>query len=495
MLSLRPYGEFRVFRKLPILAFLFLMAFLACRKGEIKDGDLPDTRLFLDQIQLPDSSRLITRVELHWFGSVRNGYITGYEVSSDGGASWGLTVRTDSTFVFPIPTGNQNTIINFQVRSIDQLGRRDASPAVLNIPIQNTPPTLILRDSIKDTVFTVLSFAIQAGDPDGVETLDSILIRCNGSDWIAIPASTEIITIVPDNPQQIGAGSAKILRGTTASLWPVRLPSLLVGGQNQIEIQARDQSSALSPIVQSVSFYLREISSDLLLIDAFSSGADARQTYTQAIQSVYSSGFDLLPLYDSNRKYFPAYWNPAFSQLINLYDKVIWYSNKSAYNGTDQASGLVLETATSHLQNWLNTGGKLCVIQSLPAIDTNNYFSFSSPVFNLLPADSISTSIGQARIQTDSLIVPISGNYPTLTASAFLVQVSPFWPKPGAEPLYQAKLSSVGGWTGPNYVAARTRWINGKPQLIYFSLDMYLLNQQNNLQQFFNEVLNQEFNW
>ena len=116
-------------------------------------------------------------------------------------------------------------------------------------------------------------------------------------------------------------------------------------------------------------------------------------------------------------------------------------------------------------------------------------------MFNLLPADSISTSIGQARIQTDSLIVPISGNYPTLTASAFLVQVSPFWPKPGAEPLYQAKLSSVGGWTGPNYVAARTRWTNGKPQLIYFSLDMYLLNQQNNLQQFFNEVLNQEFNW
>lgn len=467
----------------------------ACRKGELNPGDLPETKIFLEQIQLPDSLRLSTVVKLHWTGFVKNAYITGFELSTNGGVSWGFTKSTDSTFVFSVPEGNQIADIQFWVRALDNYGRKDLSPAQLIVPVKNTPPVITLTDTIPDTAYTVFSLSWKMTDIDGEETLDSIQVQINAGAWVSLPPQTNLVTFVPNNPTASGSVSLKLLRGTNAQLLGETLASAQLEGLNQIKIRGKDKSGAFSNEVQTSNFYLKRKTSELLVIDAYPADPAARSLYTSALNSVYPN-YDFISLLDNNRKNQPKYWNIAFKEWIALYDKVFWYSNKSTYNGSAAETGLLLETASQALQSYLNIGGKLLVISSLPGIDTNYTFVPGSPVFTLLPMDTLSTSAGQARLQTDSLVMPVSGtSYPALTPSQFLTGLSPFHPRTGAEVIYNAQLTPTNGWIGPRAVGVRQRGSNGKIQLVYFSLDMHYLNSSNTVPGFLQEVLTVDFNW
>jgi hypothetical protein len=468
----------------------------ACRKGELNPGEYPDTKIFLDQIQLPDSLRLSTVVQLHWTGFVQNAYIAGYEISTNGGANWGFTNDSDSTFVFTVPPGNQNADISFWVRAIDNYGRKDPSPAQLVVPVKNTPPVIALSDSLADTVLTVFSLSWNLTDLDGEETLDSIQVRMNNADWISLPPQTNLVTFVPNNPTTSGAGTLKMFRGTQGQLLNDALPGAILEGMNQFSVRGKDKSGAFSNEVQTSPFYLKKINSDLLVIDAYPADPVARSLYAASLNSVYPN-YDFVSLLDNNRKYQPKYWNIAFKEWIALYDKVFWYSSRSAYNLEGSAeSGLLLETSAQAFQSYLNAGGKLLILSSLPAIDTNYNFVPTSPVFTLLPIDTLSTSVGQARLQTDSLVMPALGlSYPALTPSQFLTGLSPFHPRLGSEVLYSAQITPNQGWIGPRVVGARQRGNNGKVQLIFFSLDMHYLNSSGTVPGFLQEALTVDFNW
>lgn len=468
----------------------------SCRKGELQAGELPETQLFLDRIQVPDSLRLSTVVELHWTGFVRNAYITGFEVSTNGGASWGFTPYSDSTFVFTVPAGNQIANIEVYVRAMDNYGRKDPSPAYLSVPVKNTPPVLTLSDTIPDTALTVLTCSWQLSDPDGESTLDSVEIQMNGGTPVSLPPGTTLITLVPVNPDVAGASDMKIYRGTNGMLYPFLLPGAMLDGTNQLSIRVKDKSGAFSPAITTSPFYLKKKNADLLVLDAYPADPAARALYASAFGTVYPN-YDFISLLDNNRKYQPKYWNLAFKELISLYDKVIWYSNRNAYNTEGQPeSGLLLETACQPFQQYLNQGGKLLVLSTLPVLDTSYNFVVTSPVFTLLPIDTLSTSNGQARLQTDSLVVPASGSgYPVLRPSQFMTGLSPFAPKPSAEVIYSAQITPSLGWVGPSVCAARSRGNNGKTQLVYFSLEMHLLNANGTVPDFFQQVLNTEFNW
>ena len=483
------------YRKAWVLFIFIFSLSVGCRKGDFNSGPLPETTIFLDQIQLPDSLRLSTVVKMHWNGFVQNAYITGYEISTNSGTTWGSTHRTDSTFVFMVPPGNQVADIVFMVRAMDNYGRKDPSPAQLRIPVKNTPPVIVFTDSLPDTVFTVFSMSWNLTDVDGDETLDSIQVRMNGGDWINLPAQTQLLTFVPEAPSFAGISRLKLLSGTSAQPQSQTLPGAILNGMNQLIVRGKDKSGAYSNEVQSTAFYLKKVNSDLLVIDAYPADPSARSLYTLTLDATYPN-YDFISFYDNNRKYQPRYWNIAFREWIGLYDKVFWYSSRSAYNGAAPESGLLLETASQAFQSYLNTGGKLLVISSLPSIDTNYNFVTTSPVFTLLPIDTISTSIGQARLQTDSLVLPLGfTEYPELRPSQFLTGLSPFHPIPGAEVLYRAQITSSQGWQGPRVVCARQRGANGRVHLVYFSLDMQYLNANNSVSLFFSKVLTEDFNW
>ncbi len=475
------------------LLVFFLVS--GCRKGEVNPGELPETKIFLDQIQLPDSLRLSTVVKLHWTGFVQKAYITGFEISLDG-SNWAYTPRYDSTFVFTVPPGNQIADISFFVRALDNYGRKDPSPAFLKVPVQNTPPTITLQDTLADTVKTVFSLSWQMNDADGIETLDSVEIRINTGPWVSLPPATSLVTLIPNQPEATGSVLLNVLRGPNGLSWSQQVSGAQMEAVNQISIRGKDKSGAYSNEIQTASFFLQRKRGDLLVIDAFPSDLAARNLFQSSVSSVVNN-YDFVSLLDNNRKYQPKYWNIAFKEWLSLYDKVFWYSNKNAYNSEGKPeSGLLLETAAQAFQEYLNQGGKLLVVSSLPALDTNYNFISTSPVFTLLPIDTLSTSVGQARLSTDSLVLAASGSgYPNLTPSQFLTGISSFHPRTGSEVLYEAQLTPFQGWIGPKVTGARQRGNNGKVQLIYFSLDMHLLNKGNNLTQFFQQAFNSDFNW
>jgi hypothetical protein len=123
-----------VFLGIPLLSALFLTG---CRKGtetELQTNLAPDTRL----TSAPGPfSQANYRVHLFWEGSDPDGYIVAYyfawddTLPSPGAADspWNWTTRTESLFKAVIDTVGETRRHTFYVRSVDNEGMMDPSPA------------------------------------------------------------------------------------------------------------------------------------------------------------------------------------------------------------------------------------------------------------------------------------------------------------------------------------------------------------------------------
>ena len=130
-------------------SFLVLLSLLlgtACRKGELNRNGLPETKISFEAINLSGDNRLNSSVQLSWFGTDPDGYVEAYEWSIDGN-QWNYTQKQDSIFTFDIPVGQDSVDIDFYVRSIDNDGNLDPSPAYLKVP-QSTPLRWLLSLTI-----------------------------------------------------------------------------------------------------------------------------------------------------------------------------------------------------------------------------------------------------------------------------------------------------------------------------------------------------------
>jgi hypothetical protein len=177
--------------------------------------------------------------------------------------------------------------------------------------------------------------------------------------------------------------------------------------------------------------------------------------------------------------------------LLRLYGKAIIYLDEITYvDALSNQSRLILESASTALQNYFNKGGKALISAKFPV----GYLS-SSSVFQTMPMDSLSSSPGQAYMTTDSLIVAQITPYPNLKPSEFILSLDPFYPTADAEVIYKAQLSRNGGWQGPKNIAARRKF-NGKTNLVFFSVELHKLNGiPSAAQSLFDHIINNEFNW
>jgi hypothetical protein len=92
----------------------------------------------------------------------------------------------------------------------------------------------------------------------------------------------------------------------------------------------------------------------------------------------------------------------------------------------------------------------------------------------------------------------LQGNTDTLEASRFITGVDPFYAKNGANDLYtgQMILSNGNPWPGPQTVCSRSVFANGRTNQVFFSVELHKLNGRPvALQNVFDWVLNQEFDW
>jgi hypothetical protein len=474
---------------LPVVALL-LMALSACNKGEKLPNVAPDTHISLEAINLTGDDRLKSEVTLHWFGEDEDGWVTGYEISLDG-TTWSPVDVQDSTFKFSLTLGSDTTDINFYVRAIDNEDAEDPTPAHLLVPIKNSPPTALF-DSVQtlpDTSFIVTTLFLDIDDLDGEDNLDSIFIKFNGGAWFPLGKSVRTLTVVPDDAAASGAVNARLYDGPAATLIPGTLSGLVLEGDNVVYLKARDIAGSESVVDTSKTLFIKRKGSDLLVVDAHPGGTfpSPEEVYAQTLDLVEPNA-DRIDLRVNGGINVPRLWSPTFSKFINFYPRIFWYGD-----GSDLGLGL-LEDASGAIQGYLNQGGKILINCSFPSSFDNN-----SVLQEYTPLDSISTSVGSARLPTGNLVVPTQAfatNYDTLEASEFVGRATPMYVKSTADTMYTGNFTITGGWVGPNAVAARSRNSQGNTDLVLVTVELHqLFGRQAALEQFFNQVLLNEFNW
>lgn len=475
------------------LAWLLLASVLfgGCRKtGDLDPNGAPDTRLVFESINLSGDDRLNSQVRLSWYGVDGDGYIAGFEVSLDN-ITWTFTTTQDSTFRFPIEAGSDSADIDFYVRAIDNQGLRDLTPAYLQIPIKNTPPqaNFITESIVSDSALTVFTFGWESSDTDGDETIRQAFLKVNDGEWLSIPVSSSLLSIVPTDPMLSGTQDALVYIGQDSDPLPQRLTGLRNGDTNRFFIKVSDiaESESVPDTTNAIRFIPQ--TSDLLLISG--EGQPVYQRYFSILDIVYPS-YDWVDYSLSTST--PLYWDPTFKLLIQQYDKIIFHTDQAEFtNQLTNQVGLLLGFASPVLLEYFNNGGKMIITAAF----SNN--QDISAIVGIMPMDSVRSSV---TLSPDSSIIPLidsnfvfPGEFPEPSASAALFSLDPFFPSADAIPLYKAGINDH-----PNeedqVIAAMRPYLNGRISQVFFTIPLYGLDQdQAELNALFQHILTDEFDW
>ncbi len=473
-----------------LLTYLFILGlFISCNKGEKKDNLAPDTFISINEINLSGDNRLNSIVQLRWFGSDQDGYVQEFELSIDGGTEWARTKSQDSLFTFSIETGSDKVDIEFLVRSIDNEGLVDPTPAELTVPIKNTAPEVLFKSDLmpQDTVFSVATISWEATDFDGNETIDQIFVKVNEGYWYPIDRKVSTISFVANDPFSTGEQSALVYTDVTAPL-SEPITGLRLEDTNRVYVRVVDIAGSESSIDTSEIFFLKNQKTDILVIAANPDG----DAFYRANMDAVTTAYDYIDFYSNGGENHPKFWNITFNLMIQLYDILVIYTENSLFEDAQtKQDRLLLESAAPSLQSFFDTNGKLLCSAIFP-----NNFSEESSLFQTLPMDGLSkASGGTAILGFDSLVNPQFGTYDTLQPSEFLTGLDPFFPTADAEPMYKADLEIVAPWTGPDVIAARRR-PDGKVKQVFFSVEMHKLNgRPTAMRNLFDDIINTDFNW
>ena len=194
-----------------VCLFILAVGFSSCKKGEKHDNIAPETQLVFESINLSGDDRLNSKVELSWFGTDKDGYIKGFEISLDN-TNWGFVTSQDSTFVFELSVGSDTTDIDFYIRSVDNFDVVDPTPAYLKIPLKNTPPSVkFIETSLpEDSIHLVATFSWLATDNDGNETVTNAFLKVNNGTWYQIPTNASLISVISNTVETNGITDAKV---------------------------------------------------------------------------------------------------------------------------------------------------------------------------------------------------------------------------------------------------------------------------------------------
>jgi len=460
----------------------------SCKEGNQLPNAAPDTHLSVEKINLSGPDRLNSSVELSWYGADPDGYVVGYEYSI-GGTNWVFTEKRDSVFRFDIEPGKDTADIDFYIRAIDNEGLVDPEPAHLKVPLKNAPPEVeIIEESFpSDTTFAVLTFRWLFSDPDGNNTVTNAYLKVNDGDWVELNKGANMVSLRGTDPKTAGSQNAELYYGTSRTMESNKVTGFNNGGDNVVYLKVVDIAGTESVVDTSSTVFIKKVTHDLLFIGAQPQSVTSQ--YTAIFDKVYPN-YDLVDFAAEQGKFQPKFWDPTFTLLSELYDKIFLNTDQSLFtNPINGNSGILLEFAAPVLQSFTNQGGKSFITTSFPA----GYDL--SIIGGVLPIDSLSSSRGQAIISNDSLIHPLISGFPELQPEFLLLGADPFVPSIDAEPFYKADLVTVGGWTGPNVVASVRRDGN-KFKQVFFSVELYKFTKdKNKLETLFDTILNQSFNW
>ncbi len=366
-----------------VLALCLAPVLLAgcARKKILAVGNLPpETTLF---VQGPlDTVNHI--VQLYWFGSDPDGDVVGFELRFKNPAlpadtQWVFTTRTDSVFTVFSPSGY--TMPLFEVRSIDDMGQRDPSPAREDFQLRNQPPTVAFTQRLRttDTTYASVTLAWSANDPDG----DAGAMR--------FQIALDTLGTIPSALHLVSGSSVTI--DTTdfkeGGAYPVTKPRMAF-------IRAIDDGGRASGW-DSVRWVVRAAAAPglhprLLLIDDVPSSNPASVTldtlyYNTASRNLPAGGYSILRLEHTQ----PFRSVKDVAQTCRLFDAVIWY------RGTQAGFSSLMRDYQDGLAAYLDGGGRL-MIESINLIEGQN-------ASGALRGDWVTRYLGS----TDLILSPIAG--------------------------------------------------------------------------------------
>lgn len=476
-----------------ILGMVLLTSIISCTKGDPNANQAPETEISVKEINLSGDNRLNSTVRLNWFGTDKDGYVVGFEISFDN-QNWTYTTLLDSTFSFSIPAGQDTTDVNFYVRAIDNEGLTDPTPAFLAVPLKNTAPTASFNNDLgpTDTALIVSTFNWNASDPDGNTSISKVEVRFNNGQWYQINKEEKVISFLVDPTIQTGTASAEVYYGFNDQAETKKIDGLIVNGYDTLYIRATDIAGAVSPVDTADIYYLKNKTLGATLLWVSGQVTTTTIKYKNVLNGL-SLTYDFLDYgSDINGDAMPSYWDPTFKLISRQYPKMFVNSGQETFKNRVTSRDLtMLEFMAPAIQSFTNNGGKSFITTSFNKAKDLSEISGPYPVKEL-----VTSTAGQARIVPDSGLVPVlAGAYPNIKTQNNNLQtgVVPIVGTDDSEDFYRARLTKLQGWQGTDIVGVIRRPNNIWSQ-VFFGVELHNYDgDPAKLEDLFEEILINEF--
>ncbi len=480
--------------------FLCIAALLwaSCQKsykGDYLPNQAPETYMLADTIQRYEDNRFRSVVEVQWWGDDQDGFIQGFEISLDG-LNWTYTTQQDSVFTLILPGNSDTADFQFFVRSVDNEGLVDGSPASLVYPVKNSDPEVHFIISARTPVrsFPAVKYFWEGSDPDGDNSLDHFELCWNDTTLPPFEISatfSDASFVVSD--LNAATPYCKVYPGISNTALSDSMPGIVLNNTNRLYLRAVDKVGATSAWAETPDVFIRKPLSDMLFINAQQSTfsrASIQQFYTTQVYQAINKNFDTLQAGPEGSGVTDLSVDPQTQDRVFSYFKTIFvYSENSEY---------ILSLLQRSSTGFFSQGGRLCLITEGNDVIENQpaYLDFS-PIarYTARPA-----GVSLLFNQNDSLYSSLPG-YPSLKNDVqILTGIRPFeLPASGSNFSYTALYSgvitednngSIGIWGGnATLVAKRVRVAQNQTDFIIALLPIYKFQNGPAMQAWFQKML------
>jgi hypothetical protein len=469
---------------------LLLLVVVGCEdtglQGDGLSNQAPNTSLTVDEVNRSGDDRLISQIRISWWGDDPDGFIAGYEYRINRNSDWGFTLRNDSTFILPMPEGQDSSDVVFEVRAIDNDGLEDDSPASLVLPIKNSVPSVSFKQlqTPPDTTYTLFGFGWEAFDPDGQQNLLYTEIAFNSTDaeWLRIPVEENFLHF-DVNAQ----GEAAIFLGESFRSSSLTTSGININSENTFYIRVVDQALRTSEI-KAFRWYVKNQESRLLILndDASNDGQQRLASYLEVLSSIGYS-YDLWNINDGEAnspisEAFPKTTEPTLLKTVDKWDAIIWFTNDIERN---------LRFAQNITRDFFDNGGKMLVTGPIKRLGDGD------PLLNFIPIASYGVLTGLQTgfvLNNNSAITPVEPTAPTLANRGRINTITPFLEAPGSKAVYTTTfrattiLGSTQPYNGPSTISV----LNPEGNFLLFGFEPADVTTNENLSSFFQYLLQEE---